>query len=399
MRQTSKQPRLTIGIDGRGLLKQRTGVERMLFHFVDNVAAVNSGHRFVLFLDGQPTEEIRQRWPFEVVVEPVRYGKLQKVFDFWLALQLRPLLKQHNVDAFYAAHTKFPIAPVKRFVTVHGLEWHYYASGYKLTERLKQWFWFRACTRSCDGIVTFADHTLADIRGLAPKYSGPICVVPEGVDAKFRRVPPSGVVEALGIQTPFILSVCSLEPRKNIDTLIKAFAQARRAGVQHQLVLVGRSAWKANRLRKIVDDENLGDAVLFAGYVPDEQLVGLYNAADLFVYPSRYEGFGLPVLEAMACGTPVITSDGSALREVAGDAAVLVNPASAGDLADAIRRVTGDRALRQKLVAAGQERVRRYSWEAMARRICSFMTEHTRPNQAATPVRADEQPALEPAGR
>jgi glycosyltransferase involved in cell wall biosynthesis len=187
---------------------------------------------------------------------------------------------------------------------------------------------------------------------------------------------------SLGIGGPFILSVCTLDPRKNLDGLLRAFARlVAEHRVPHQLVLVGRPGWKDQALRALTAALYVADRVVFTGYVSDEQLVQLYNQADLFVYPSKYEGFGLPVLEAMACGVPVVTADRSALREVAGDAASLVDPDSDSALAAGMLRVLTDAMFRQDLVARGLARSREFSWDRMTRKICRFIIEGASDNE------------------
>lgn len=370
--------RLRVGIDARPLREQRTGVERMAYHFVATLSRLNSPHEFVLFVDGPLSESDASVLPHEVVVEAVSYPPLQRLFDAWVTVQMRALIRRHGIDIFYSPNTKFPIWSVPCVTTVHGLEWAFYPAGYRRIERLKQSFWFGQASRRSAGIVTFASNTAADIRKLRPGNRTPVCVVPEGVGAQFRRLRPDECARDLparfGARGPFILSVCSLEPRKNIDRLIRAYARLiQEHGVQHGLVLVGRAGWKSDRLRGLAQELGAGDRVHFTGRVTDEELVQLYNQADLFVYPSLYEGFGLPLLEAMACGTPVVTSNSSSLPEVAGDAAILVDPFSNKELADAMARVLEDPALRASLVERGHARAKGYSWEAMTRQIDAFI--------------------------
>ena len=182
-------------------------------------------------------------------------------------------------------------------------------------------------------------------------------------------------VSQLGIAPPFILSVCSLEPRKNLDGLLRAFAAlVQREGIPHQLVLVGQPKWRSGRLWEQVEALELEGRVCFTGYISDELLVQLFNQAAVFVYPSKYEGFGLPILEAMACAVPVVTSTGGALAEVAANAAILVDPESETALAEAMLKGLRDRVLRQRLVRAGLERAQLFSWQQMTRRICQFIS-------------------------
>jgi UDP-glucuronate decarboxylase len=196
----------------------------------------------------------------------------------------------------------------------------------------------------------------------------------------FRRIAPAErshqILTRLGIDRPFVLSVCSLVPRKNLDGLIRAFALLRQPGDRgYQLVLVGRSGWKAEELHALVSAQGINASVLFTGYLSDADLVQLYNHARVFAYPSMYEGFGLPPLEAMHCGLPVVTSDRSATAEIGRGAAVLVNPESVDDIAAGLNAALTDEPLRQRLISAGVDRAGQYSWAAMADGIVAFIAE------------------------
>jgi len=370
--------KLRIGIDARPLREQRTGVERMAYHFVTNLSRVSSPHDFVLFVDGPLYEPSAEALPHEVVVEAVKHPALQRLFDFWLTAQVRALIRKHDIDLFYSPNTKFPFCSVPCVTTVHGLEWAFYPAGYRRIERLKQRFWFHLASRRSAGMVTFARNTVEDIRKLRPGSRTPVCVVPEGVGEQFRRLGQEecsrDLVTKFDAGGPFILSVCSLEPRKNIDRLIRALARLIEGhGLEHDLVLVGREGWRSDRLHRLAEELGVADRVRFTGHVSDEELVWLYNRTDLFVYPSLYEGFGLPLLEAMACGAAVVTSNRGSLPEVAGDAAIVVDPLSETELADAMARVLHNRDLRASLVEKGYARASAYSWETMTRRIHAFI--------------------------
>jgi len=157
-----------------------------------------------------------------------------------------------------------------------------------------------------------------------------------------------------------------LEKRKNIPTLIKAFYESKRRRTNHKLVIVGKKGWKYDDIFETIDALNLKNEVIFTGYVPKEDLVKFYNTADLFVYPSVYEGFGLPPLEAMACGCPVITSNISSLPEVVGNAGITVNPYDVEELVEAMYRVLNDEDLRKELSKKGLERSKLFSWRKTA---------------------------------
>jgi glycosyltransferase involved in cell wall biosynthesis len=169
----------------------------------------------------------------------------------------------------------------------------------------------------------------------------------------------------------FVLFVGALKPTKNLGTVIAAYVRLRRADTtRHRLVLVGgTTAWLREDIFAAARASRYGDDIVFTGYVPDDDLVALYNAADLFVSPSLFEGFGLPPLEAMACGTPVVTSNTTSLPEVVGDAALMVDPLDVEALAGAMNAVLADEALRARLSQWGLARAAAFSWESTARTV------------------------------
>ena len=198
---------------------------------------------------------------------------------------------------------------------------------------------------------------------------GRIRVVPLGVAERFR--PPSAeAVAALrgrhGLGGPFLLFVGNVEPKKNLPTLLRAVAALRRDGRPHALVIAGVRGWKCREVYALPAELGIEDAVRFLGYVPEDDLPALYGAAEAFAFPSLVEGFGLPPLEAMACGTPVVASDADALVETAGDAALHVPARDAAALADALRRVLDDASLRERLVEAGLARAAEFTWTRTA---------------------------------
>jgi glycosyltransferase involved in cell wall biosynthesis len=179
-------------------------------------------------------------------------------------------------------------------------------------------------------------------------------------DARTQRLPE-------GVTEPFVLAVGNLEPRKNLPRLIEAFAAvAREPGITAKLVLVGKPKSQSRALERIIEQHGLHDRVVFTGFVEEDQLVLLYNRAALFTYPSLYEGFGLPPVEAMACGCPVVASNVTAMPEVLGDAALLVDPTSVNAIADAMRRVLLRDELAKDLSARGLRQAAKYSWARAA---------------------------------
>jgi glycosyltransferase involved in cell wall biosynthesis len=194
-------------------------------------------------------------------------------------------------------------------------------------------------------------------------------VVPLGVDARLK--PPSLDARTKArahhhLNKPYILFVGNIEPKKNLPTLLRAFAALKREGSPHELVLAGKRGWRCREVFRLPAELSIEGDVRFLGYVAEDDLAGLYGGAELFVFPSLVEGFGLPPLEAMACGAPVVTSDAEALVETPGDAAERVPALDAEALADAMRRVLGDAALRERLRAAGFARAAQFTWQRAA---------------------------------
>jgi len=196
-------------------------------------------------------------------------------------------------------------------------------------------------------------------------------VVPLAAAPSFRPLEDATKMAAVrakyDLPERFILNVGALEPGKNQATLVRAFRRLRRGGVEQALVIAGPPAWRYERLLRLVDRLGLTDEVRFLGYVPAEDLVALYNLADLFAFPSLYEGFGLPPLEAMACGTPMVCSNAASLPEVVGDAAITVDPYDVEGLAQAMHRVLTDASLREELRAKGLAQAKQFTWERTAR--------------------------------
>ena len=196
---------------------------------------------------------------------------------------------------------------------------------------------------------------------------------PLGVEDAFRPVVDPAILAAVRernrLPDRYILAVGNLQPRKNLRRLIEAVAALRATRRDDcRLVLVGQPAWRHGELDAVAAAHGLRDAIVATGYVPAEDLPALYSAAEVFAYPSLYEGFGLPPLEALACGTPVVTANTSSLPEVVGDAGLLIDPLDTGAIAAALARLLDDVALRERLRQAGFARAAAYSWRETARR-------------------------------
>jgi glycosyltransferase involved in cell wall biosynthesis len=230
-------------------------------------------------------------------------------------------------------------------------------------------------TRKARRILTVSQASKRDILHFFDVPEARITVVPNGIDSRFLQQPDQEHVERVRqryqLDHPFVLYVGNIKPHKNIDRLIDAFSRAhhRRDVEDLRLIIIGDEPSKYPRLRQTVHRHRLDKQVRFFGFQPIETLSVFYRLARVFVFPSLYEGFGLPPLEAMACGTPVVTSSVSSLPEVTGGAALLVDPADPDAIADGLVRAATDEALRADLIARGLARARDFSWADSVRRI------------------------------
>jgi len=254
-----------------------------------------------------------------------------------------------------------------RVVTIHDAAAFRYPEGYPWLNNALHRRYVPATLPNVDLVLTDSEASRADLTRFLRIPGDRLRVVPLGVDDTFRPVADARRVAArYGLSRPYILSVGARQARKNLPRLVGAFAQLHSSLPAYQLAIVGPRLWTAGD----VDGQRspgLEDAVVSPGYVPDHDLPSLYAGASLFVFPSLFEGFGLPVLEAMACGTPVVCSNASSLPEVAGDAAMLVDPYDVQRLAQAMERVLGDGQLAAELRRRGAARAAQFTWERTSR--------------------------------
>ena len=219
-------------------------------------------------------------------------------------------------------------------------------------------------------ISEFTKRELVDVLGIpADKIEVVPCAAPEGM----ARVEDTGALDACrekyGLPWQFVLFVGNFNPRKNLERLMRAFARMKATtGLPHELVIAGEQGWKFDKATALRDID-CADKVRFIGYVPDADMAALYTLAEVFAFPTLYEGFGIPVIEAQCCGTPVLTSNTSCLPEVGGDGAVYVDPYSEAEIAEGMARLLTDGALRDRLVEAGYRNAQGYSWRASARAL------------------------------
>jgi glycosyltransferase involved in cell wall biosynthesis len=276
-----------------------------------------------------------------------------------------------GVDLFHATDHLLPrLARVKSVFTLQDLT---FLVCPQTNQPLNRWFRTLMIPRflqAADAVIAASQCTKKDAVRLCGLDEAKIKVIYHGVSQRFGPVGPeamSAVRQRYGLPGRFILSVGTIEPRKNLTSVLEAYHALRTGGAQLKLVIVGKKGWLYGGFFRRLRQLGLEDEVILTGFAPDEDLPALYSAADLFVYPSLYEGFGMPVLEAMACGAPVVTSSTSSLPEVAGEAALLVDPTSVQELVTAMRSVLESKEVRDELRAKGLKQAGKFSWEETAR--------------------------------
>ena len=304
---------------------------------------------------------VRSRWDTRSPWRRIAWGQTQ------LALLSR------NADLLHGLAFAAPLAAAcPTVITVHDLSFLRYPHAFRAFNRRYLSLFARLSTRRAARVIAVSESTRQDVIALCGVPAERVVTVPNGVGAEFQPAAPAEVAAfraARGLPDRFILFLGTLEPRKNLRRLLEAYAslRAHHGAALPPLVIAGGKGWFYEEIYAAAAELALLDAVIFPGYIPAEDLPWWYRAAELFVYPSIYEGFGLPVLEAMACGTPVVTSTASSLPEVAGDAARLVPPEDTDALADAIDGVLSTPVLREQMCEAGLRQAARFSWSATAR--------------------------------
>ena len=291
-------------------------------------------------------------------------------------LPMRGLLRGQCL--YHATEHLLPRLSLPTVMTVHDLIFERFPQHHKLTNRAFLRVGMPLFVRAASHIIAVSRHTAHDLTTFYQVPDEKISVVYEGVDAHFR--PPAAHQSATihakySPDRPYLLMLGTLEPRKNHSLALSALAQLKQEGYPHRLIIGGGKGWLFEPISALVKTLGLSQDVDFAGYIPDSDLPGLYAAADALLLPSEYEGFGLPLLEAMACGAPVVSSHASSLPELAGDAALLIDPGNAAELVAAIRQILDDPDLSATLRARGLLRASEFTWQATARHTAQLYVE------------------------
>ena len=371
---------MNIGINARVLNERKGGPYRYTVNVIRELSNIDTKNTYFIFLYDDyefnfilPSNfkkvifKIKSKLVFDYIILPL-YSYFHLV-DIWLFPKntFSPFIRGKKVPVFH------DIVYFEKELTFR--EFNYFDN---LHHRI-----MIPINAKCSAInISVSDFTALRMKELLNIPPHKIKVIKEGVEENFKIIDNKDflqfIVKKYNLKMPFFFYAGSLSPRKNMLNVLKAFNLIKDA-IPHTIYYTGGYSWRDNEVLRYITDNNLEKRVIKLGYVSDEELVALYNLADCYLYPSIYEGFGLPILEAQACGCPVITSTVSSCPEVAGDAALLVNPYDVSQIADAMLRIAKDKKLKKQLKEKGFNNVRKYSWLVCARTMLQLFGDiHTK---------------------
>jgi len=377
---------MKIGIDIRTLMDaQYSGVSEHTLNLIKEILRLDHENEYRLFYncfgDCLNIPEFTEK-----SVKLVKYNYPNKVLNyiFFKFFNYPKIDQELGVDLFFMPHINFigMSSAGKSLITIHDLSFLRYPEFFSRRKN----FWHKMINvkkliKRFDIIVAVSENTKRDIVELCGVDESKIKVIYAGVGEEFRinvdREKLLDVKSKYNLPDKFILFLGTVEPRKNVEGIIAAYRELRAMSYElrdYKLVIAGGKGWKSENIYKEWEQSEFKDDIKFLGYVDGEDKAYLYNLAGVFVYPSFYEGFGFPPLEAMACGTPVVASYAASLPEIIGDAALMADPYNINDIARAMQEILTDKNLGNKLIARGLERVKKFSWENTAKEYLEILT-------------------------
>ncbi|HNW29485.1 MAG TPA: glycosyltransferase family 1 protein [Spirochaetota bacterium] len=369
---------MNIVINARVLNERQGGPARYTMNVIRELAVIDRTNRYLLLL--YDDLDFKFPLPDNFTVKIVRFRS--KLFFDYLFI---PLFSWFNrVDIFlFPKNTFSPLVRGKKIPVYHDIVYFedFNFREFKFFDNLHHRIMIPVAARLSKIDLTVSDFTASRMKSLLGIRPEKIRVVKEGVEPHFRKISDAkkltNTIDKYRLRTPFFFYAGSLSPRKNMVNLIRAFIKVKDS-LPHVIYFTGGESWLDTEVHDMITAHGLQDRIIKLGFISEEELVIMYNLADCYLYPSLYEGFGLPILEAQACGCPVITSTVSSCPEVAGNGALYVDPHNIDDMAGAMLKIAKDKKLKQSIIAAGTKNCRRFTWEKTARGILDVFNECSR---------------------
>lgn len=356
---------MRFAVDAHAIGRNLTGNETYIRSLLRGFSDVDSESEFIAYV----SEPSAAEWlPESFTVKHVSSNPFQR-----LGWDLATEAKADRADLLHVQYTAPLFCSVPLVVTVHDVSFLECPEYFEWARRTQLRYTVARTVKRAARIITVSEFSRSSILNAYDVSPALVKAVPNAANQAFRIISRDKALasarEKLGFDAPFVFSVGDLQPRKNQIGLIEAFARMLNAHPQlrHHLVLTGKDTWFAPKVREAAAASGFGDRIHFTGFVTERRLLHFYNACDCFVFPSFYEGFGLPILEAMACGRAVACSDTSAMPEVADGAGVLFNPRKPDDISRAMSDILLDSNLRGRLERLGTQRAALFSWQSSAR--------------------------------
>ena len=361
---------LRIAIDAHSVGTGLGGNESYATNLIEALAEIDPVNHYTLYVTRrEAVERFSNRWPNFSVRTTLPHTPLIRI-----PLTLSAELRSNPVDVLHVQFTAPPFPPCPVVVSIHDLSFEHLPQTFKWRSRKQLRITVRRSAREAAQVIALSEHARNDIidtYGVSPEK---VSVIPLAAPARFRPVTDERelqrVRQTYGIESDYILSVGAIQPRKNLSRLVAAYSRlrwTRPEGKLPKLVLVGKCAWLYDETLRTIKELGVSNSAILTGYVPESDLPALYSGALCFVYPSYFEGFGLPPLEAMKCGAPVIVGNKTSLPDVVGNAGVLVDPFDVEEIASAIQRVITDSDLQAQLRVKGLARAKLFDWRETAR--------------------------------
>jgi glycosyltransferase involved in cell wall biosynthesis len=373
-------------VDAHAIGRNLTGNEVYIRNLLKGYAALDVNSEFIAYVSEQRAEEAL---PARIRCRAISGNPFVR-----LGFELTQRLREDRPDLVHVQYTAPLVCPAPVVVSVHDISFLEHPEYFPPARALQLQITVRRTIRTAARVLTPSEFSAAAIRRAYGLDESRVAVIPNGVGAHFRpvaREQAQGAVRAkFGIPGPYVLMVGDLQPRKNQVGLIHAFDQLLHAHPElpHHLVLTGQDSWYASSVRRVASRSPVRSRIHLTGFVKDSDLQQLYGGCDTFVFPSRYEGFGIPILEAMACGRAVACSNTTAVVEVADGAAIVFDPTSVAAMMRAMRDLLLDAELRTRMERLGQQRAASFDWRDAARRTLDVYYEVAGKCRAMSPKKA-----------